>query len=312
MTLKIKDLEVGGLASLDVLVDSVNMGTTSKGAPFLTVGISDDTGSLSFKVWDSTDKDFKELSSAQMLKVAGVVGEFGGRLQLNNVRYTIVHNPTEQDLRSLVRSAPLEGSEVVDRIFNMIETVADREYREVTLSILNTYKEELISYPAAKGMHHAYLGGLAFHTYSMMLIGEQLAKLYPRVDRDLLLCGTALHDIGKIVEYTGPINTDMTKEGKLIGHISIMHEELRMQWSDLGFSDEDKLVLLQHMVLSHHGKREYGSPVVPSTLEAIFLNFADGIDAKFDAISHALDQVEVGEFTPKVFAANGTQFYRHK
>ena len=142
-------------------------------------------------------------------------------------------------------------------------------------------------------------------------MAEILSSLYDNVDRDILMAGIILHDIGKVIELSGPIATKYTLEGKLIGHISIMVSEIRAAAERLNIHSEVG-VLLQHMILSHHGEKDFGSPVPPLTREAFLLHVIDDLDAKMTIINKALDGVNKGEFSQRVMAMDGRAFYQPK
>ena len=132
------------------------------------------------------------------------------------------------------------------------------------------------------------------------------------LDKDYLIAGVIIHDLGKIEELSSPVVTEYTKAGKLLGHISIIDARLLQVGKDLGLEDSEELLLLRHMALSHHGQMEYGSPVRPETLEAEMLNLVDNIDARINTIDKALSEIKEGEFTPKIFALENRVFYKHK
>ena len=167
-------------------------------------------------------------------------------------------------------------------------------------------------YPAAARIHHNFIGGLATHTAGMLKVALALCNIYPSVNRDYLIAGVLLHDLGKIEELTSPVVTEYTTAGKLLGHISIMDARLLQIGKDLGLEDSEELLLLRHMILSHHGQYEYGSPVRPETLEAELLNLIDNIDARVNTIDKALSETKEGEFTQKIFALDNRVFYKHK
>src|SRR5699024_826278 len=126
----------------------------------------------------------------------------------------------------LIETAPYEGEAIYNEIEKIVNSIQNENVRAITITILQKYKEDLLVYPAAKANHHAYKGGLAWHTFSMLRNGVNLSRLYPILNADLIIAGITLHDLGKIKEYTGYIGTDFTLEGKLKGHISIMSEEI--------------------------------------------------------------------------------------
>jgi len=142
-------------------------------------------------------------------------------------------------------------------------------------------------------------------------LGEAIVKLYPSVNRDMLMAGIILHDLGKTLELSGPIIPKYTLEGKLLGHISITHAEIQKTVDELQITGEVP-VLLSHMVLSHHGKMEFGSPVLPLTREAYLLSAIDDIDAKMMMLDKAYDQTPEGEFTSRVYALDERSFYKPK
>jgi 3'-5' exoribonuclease len=136
-----------------------------------------------------------------------------------------------------------------------------------------------------------------------------IASYYDNVDSDMLLTGCILHDLGKVIELSGPVATKYTLEGKMIGHITIMVSEIRRVCEELQLTSETGL-LLEHMVLSHHGEKDYGSPVPPLTKEAVILHFVDDLDSKMNILSKALEVTNEGEFTQRLIAMDGRAFYK--
>jgi len=188
----------------------------------------------------------------------------------------------------------------------------DVVYRDVCTSIIEDLQEKLYSYPAAAKNHHDFVGGLATHVISMLDLGEAFCTLYPMLNRDLLLAGILLHDLGKIDELSGPILTEYTVEGKLVGHISIMQCKVAEKAKVLGYHDSEQVTLMRHMVLSHHGEYEFGSPVLPMVMEAEMLTFMDNVDARMNMFAKALESVKPGEWTPRIFPLENRSFYKPK
>ena len=145
----------------------------------------------------------------------------------------------------------------------------------------------------------------------MLNLAEVVCSLYPMLHRDLLLGGVLLHDIGKLVELSGPVITEYTMEGKLLGHISIMQAKVAQVADRLQLEGEE-VILLRHMVLSHHGHYDYGSPVLPMLPEAEMLYFIDNMDARMNSLQKAIDPIEEGEFTPRIFSLENRSFYKSK
>ena len=159
--------------------------------------------------------------------------------------------------------------------------------------------------------HHDFVSGLAYHVYTMLRTGEALCDIYPSLDRNLLYAGIILHDIGKVKELSGALNTTYTVEGNLIGHIVIATEEINEIVRELDLEGEE-ILLLKHVILAHHGKLEYGSPKEPMLPEAEMLNFIDNIDARMMMMNKHLEQVKPGEFTKRIFPLEGRMMYRRE
>ena len=180
----------------------------------------------------------------------------------------------------------------------------------LTKTILEKRMESYLHFPAAVTVHHAYLGGLVYHSLSVLALCEKAASQYSFLDRDLLVAGALLHDIGKTEELSGAMVSTYTTKGNLLGHITlgalIVQEEAR----NLNLSGE-KITLLIHMILSHHGELEFGSPKVPMTAESVVLHNMDDVDAKLNCLKNYLDLTEDEAFTTKIPWMNGAMFYKH-
>ena len=169
----------------------------------------------------------------------------------------------------------------------------------------------MLVFPAATKNHHDYASGLLDHVVSMLRLGKAICELYPTLNRDLIFAGIILHDIGKVIELSGPVATAYTVEGNLLGHITIMVNEIGQAARELNIDGEEVMVL-QHIVLSHHGKEEWGSPKKPMIQEAEIIHYIDNIDAKMNMLNRALEKTPEGEFTERVFALDNRSFYKPK
>ena len=184
-------------------------------------------------------------------------------------------------------------------------------FRRIVHNILGKYQEAFFEYPAAKRHHHAFVGGLSYHTLSMLRLAKSIAGQYPQINRSLLFAGVIIHDIGKTMELSGAIGTEYTLKGNLLGHIVIMDEEITKACEELGIDEnQEEVLLLKHLVLAHHGKLEYGSPVRPQLLEAEVLHHIDLLDATITMMSNALDKTEPGAFSERVFGLDNRSFYK--
>lgn len=296
-----------------LLVQDVFEGIARNGNDYLNVTLSDKTGDVKAMVWQVTDVEQEVFTKGNIVKVQGAVGEFQGIKQLNMQQYRLVQDEDGVQLSDLLESAPIEGEQLVYEIKEEIEHFTNEKIKAITLAVFEKYESDFKVYPAAKSVHHDYVSGLAFHTYTMMSIAKSLCSIYPNLNKDLLIAGVILHDLGKVDEYTGYVSTDVTLEGKLKGHISIINEEIGKVANELGLdvAESEEALLLQHMVLSHHGKGEWGSPVPPLIIEAQVLHQIDMIDARMESYNKASKNVEVGEFTERSLGLDNRSFYKH-
>jgi len=176
--------------------------------------------------------------------------------------------------------------------------------------LLNKYENPFFIFPAASKNHHAYISGLAHHVCTMLDLAKQMIVIYPNINKDLLYSGIILHDLGKIIELSDHLAPEYTTMGKLIGHISICFQEIKTVADEYQIYTEE-IQLLQHLILSHHGLLEYGSPKTPMILEAEVLHLIDLFDSRVNMITDELKQVEKDEFTKRMYALDGRSFYKH-
>jgi 3'-5' exoribonuclease len=181
--------------------------------------------------------------------------------------------------------------------------------QRITRHLVKKHQASFLQYPAATKNHHEFVSGLAYHVVSMLDLAKSIATLYPSLDTDLLYSGVILHDLGKVIELSGPISTVYTTEGNLLGHITIMVNEIGKAAEELGINGEE-ITVLQHIVLSHHGKAEWGSPKPPLIKEAEILHYIDNLDAKMNMLDRALERVKPGEFSDRIFALDNRSFYK--
>ena len=184
------------------------------------------------------------------------------------------------------------------RVMQYFFEMKNPQIQRITRHLLKKHQTAFMTYPAATKNHHDYASGLIDHVVSMLKLGKSLCDLYPTLNKDLLYAGIILHDIGKVMELSGPVATTYTIEGNLLGHITIMVNEISKAAEELEIEGEE-VMLLQHMVLSHHGKEEWGSPKRPMIREAEMLHYIDNIDAKMNMLNRALDKTNPGEFTER-------------
>lgn len=305
----ILDYEVGEQADLFLLVKSSTKGIASNGKPFLTLILQDKSGEIEAKLWDASLTDEKSYAAQSIVKITGDIQSYRGRNQLK-IRQIRPAGPNDRvHLDDFVETAPMGIEEMASKLTQFIFEMTNPNIQRITRHLVKKYQNEFMKYPAATKNHHEFVSGLAFHVCSMLDLAKAIAALYPSLDKDLLYAGVILHDLGKVVELSGPISTSYTVKGNLLGHITIMVSEIGKAAEELGISGEE-VMILQHLVLSHHGKAEWGSPKPPLIKEAEILHYIDNIDAKMNMLDRALERVKPGGFTERIFALDNRSFYK--
>ena len=292
-----------------LLIKEATKGVASNGKPFLTLILRDATGEIEAKLWDATKEDESLFIAEQIIRVTGEVNQFRGKSQLKILSLRPAQLTDGVQVTDFVEKAPVDKEYLSEKLTEAIFEMQNPTIQRMVRAFIKKYQEGLLTYPAASKNHHEYASGLAHHIVSMLQIGRELHKLYPELNKDLLYAGIILHDIGKLKELSGVITTSYTLQGKLLGHIPIMVEEIGLMARELQIEGEEVLIL-QHLVLSHHGKKEWGSPTPPLVREAELLHLIDLIDAKMNMLNRALDKVKPGEFTERMFAMDNRAFYK--
>lgn len=309
MVKELLDYEIGEQVDLYLLIKSVTKGLASNGKPFLTLILQDRSGGIEAKLWDTTDEQVQLYQPETIVRVAGELHNYRGRLQLKIKR---IRPATPQDgvhISDFLETAPMTKEEISSKITQYIFEMTNPNIQRITRHLLKKYFDQFLEYPAATKNHHEFISGLAYHVVCMLDLAKALCELYPSLDRNLLYSGIILHDLGKVIELSGPVSAAYTVEGNLLGHITIIVNEIGKAAEELGIHGEE-VVVLQHIVLSHHGQLEWGSPKQPMIKEAEILHMIDNIDAKMNMLDRALKRVKPGEFTERIFALDNRAFYK--
>lgn len=301
--------EVGEQVDIYLLVKSSTKGLASNGKPFLTLILQDQTGEIEAKLWDCSPDDESEYSPQSIVKVYGDVHSYRGRSQLKIRNIRPINETDTVTVSDFLEVAPLAKDEMMSKITQYIFEMKNPNIQRITRHLVKKYQTSFLQYPAATKNHHEFISGLAYHVVSMLDLAKSIAKLYPSLDTDLLYAGVILHDLGKVIELSGPVATVYTTEGNLLGHITIMVNEIGKAAEELGILGEE-ITVLQHIVLSHHGKAEWGSPKPPLIKEAEILHYIDNLDAKMNMLDRALERVKPGEFSERIFALDNRSFYK--
>ena len=300
--------QVGDKIDQLAMLKSVNKLLTKQGKPYFSIIFQDKTGECEGKVWEVREGDENIYEPTKIVHITGEMQNYQGRHQLRIVSMKIVETNLV-DMRDFVAAAPLTKDEMGTEIKQFLDEIKDETYHRITYALIKKYGKDFLIFPAATKNHHEFMSGLAYHVVSMLRLAKAICDLYPSLNRDLLYAGVILHDLGKVTELSGPISTVYTFEGQLLGHISIMVTEIKQMAAELGIEGE-KVTLLQHMILSHHGKEEWGSPKKPQLKEAEILHYIDNIDAKMNMMDRVLEKTKPGEFSERVFALENRSIYR--
>ena len=304
----VKEYLEGERIETSLLVTNVSKGVSNAGSPYLSISLQDNSGTIEGKKWDASELDSIICEVGKVVKVVADVIEYRGALQLKILGVAEVDQSTI-DINKFALPCPVSQEELINKLNRYLSSIKNEDCKKILDKLLNKYYSKFITYPAATRNHHEFASGLLYHTISMADISMLIAYYYDNVDSDMLLTGCILHDLGKVIELSGPVATKYTLEGKMIGHITIMVSEIRRVCEELQLTSETGL-LLEHMVLSHHGEKDYGSPVPPLTKEAVILHFVDDLDSKMNILSKALEVTNEGEFTQRLIAMDGRAFYK--
>ncbi len=282
----IKDIKEKTQVESTFLVTRKELGMSRSGAPYLNIRFMDSTGELDARVWENAEELSKGFEKNDVVNVKGYAVSYQGGIQLN-VSSIKKLREGEYSLRDYLPSSERDPDEMMKDLDRVIGHIGDRHIRALLTAVFSNrdIRERFKHVPAAKTMHHSYIGGLLEHVLSLCRLAGFIGDHYKEANRDLLTAGAILHDIGKVFELSYTRGFDYTDEGRLIGHITMGVELIERTAKDIpGFPDELK-THLKHMILSHHGQLEFGSPKRPKTLEALLLSFIDDMDAKAQSMT---------------------------
>jgi len=292
-----------------LLVRTAEQRISSTGKPYLDMVLSDQTGNINAKMWDGTMPP----AQGAIIQVRGTGNEFMGRMQLRIEKLRVAGPEDMVDISQLVSSAPFSPQAMMDEVLSAVAGMRDNDISMITRALLERAGDALFTFPAAKQMHHAQRSGLLYHMVTMLRAAKALLAVYTFLNADLLLAGIIVHDLGKLRELdadTMGVVQDYTMEGKLLGHLVRGVADIETVSRECG-AKETAALLLQHMVLSHHGKTEYGSPVPPRFPEAEVLHTLDTLDSRLFEMLEALQRTMEGGFSEKVWAMENRQLYRY-
>ncbi len=283
--------------------------TTKAGKPYLIVQLGDNSGQIEGRIWEMQDANVAtDFDKGDVVKVRGCAAKFEGTIQLKIERLKKLP-PTDFDRGDLLPATTYDIDAMWSQLEATVASFTDLDLQRLVVAILAdpAIREAVREAPAAKQLHHAFLGGLLEHVVSLLTLAEKVVPHYPILMRDLVLTGIILHDIGKIHELAWKTGFEYTLEGTLLGHIQIGASMAERAMDELpGFPPRLKTLVL-HVILSHHGKLEFGSPKLPMIPEALMLNFLDDMDAKMQTLASEFQKAArqgkgPGDFTDRIWA----------
>jgi len=286
----IKDLTLGQSIAEFYLVKSKKKSTTRNDKPYLDLELQDKTGLIKAKVWDDADQVDRECSRGDVVKVQAEVEQYRDVLQLKIKRLRRAE-PEEADLAELLPTTEKDAGALLNDLRELIATIKNPSLRQLLELFFADpdFVSKLTTSAAARNIHHSYRGGLLEHIHTMTRIAAFLVEnIYPALDRDLVIAGAILHDVGKIQELDSEREISYTREGFLQGHIHLGVKMIHEQAAAVPGFPPELLLHLEHIVLSHHGEREWGSPVLPATPEAMLIHHVDNLDAKTTMVLEAI------------------------
>ena len=311
----IKDLKKDQELTEFFMAKTLMIKVGSNGKQYLDITLGDKTGEISAKKWDVSDSEYptlKAIPDKSIVKIKGLVTEWAGQLQLRIQRIRQADEADGQQMKDFVKAAPEEPQAMYDYIYQIAQSMKDRDLRELCLKLLTVNKDRLMYYPAAQKNHHAELGGLLYHMKRMLMTGECVCRIYTNLNRDLVCAGVIVHDIEKLNEImAGPdgIATGYSFEGQMLGHIIQGVKTIDRRTLELGFPRE-KAIMLEHMILAHHYEPEFGSPKKPLFPEAEVLHYLDILDARMFDMEDALVSTEPGTFSERIWALDNRRIYK--
>lgn len=322
-----KDIYISDVAGFDeqkvfdafFLLLSKQTRSTRTNKPYFSLILSDKTGQLEARVWEPDDPRIsRDVSRGDIVKVRGCVSRFDDRMQMKVDQLRRVHEG-EAERADMMPATTYDVDTLWQELTGFVESFTEPHLKLLLKTLLSdpelaqAYREA----PAARQLHHAWLGGLLEHVVSLLKLAERVVPHYPILQRDLVLTGVILHDIGKVKELAWDVGFEYTVEGTLLGHIQMGLEMVQGAMAGLPDFPARLKTIVEHLILSHHGKLEFGSPKLPMIPEALVLNFLDDLDAKMQAVASEFEKSAregkaADEFTGRVWSLDQRQLLNTK
>ena len=275
------------------LIKRAEVRKTRAGKDYIAFTFQDDTGEISGNLWDAQPYNVEEFTAGKVVHMEGRREVYNNTPQVNQITLRLPTFGEPNDPADFKEKPPVNPSEVREYLEQMIFKIEEATWQRVVRALYRKYNKEFFTFPAAKTNHHAFESGLAYHTATMVRLADSIGDIYPELNKSLLFAGIMLHDLAKVIELTD--------------------EEITKVLVELNIDDtREDVVVLRHVILSHHGQLEYGSPVRPRIMEAEIIHMIDNLDASMMMMTTALNLVGPGEMTNRLFAMDNRSFYKPK
>ena len=305
---KFTEMKVNEDVEFYALVESMQKRYTPNKSSYYSVTLSDGDSSIDARVWDVNLIEKNEVVAGSVFFFNAHINEYAGKPQFV---VSAIRAVSEEEIkeRKFYRTAPIEEEDLRVAIKNYIHKISNKILKDLVVGLISKVPNDYFIYPAAMTMHHNYHSGLAYHTYTMLRMAEKYLEVYPGMNSDLLYAGVLLHDIGKTKELSGPKTPLYTEDGNLLGHIIIGLQMLAIEAAKQNVDDTEEYKVLSHLLASHHGELEFGSPKEPGIMEAFALHFIDLADSKMAPISAEVLKVQKGSYTAPISTLNRKTIY---
>lgn len=292
----IASLKEGDWVEEIYLVTSKLVSTAKNGVTYLSLKLADKTGEIDGRLWDNADEVAGKFEREDFVRIKGMASNYQGSMQIKMKTLEKVDD-SKVDVANFLEATPRNIDEMVKELRAVSASVGNTHLRQLMNAFLNdaVFMTAFKRAPAAKTLHHNYIGGLLEHVVELIGLSRDVAKHFPSIDLDLLTVGAFLHDIGKVKELAVRKSIEYTTEGRLLGHISLGYEMIVEKINAIPGFPSELTMLLKHIMLSHHGEYEFGSPKRPKIQEAIVVNYLDDLAAKINNFQATLKKEKVAE-----------------
>lgn len=296
----ISSLKEGDWVDETYLVTHKQVSTAKNGVTYLSIKLADKTGEVDGRMWDNAEDAANRFGREDFVRIKGVAANYQGSLQVKIKTLEKVDDGAV-DIANFLQASARNSDEMVNDLVAVAAEIGNSHLRQLMTAFLNDkqFMEALKRTPAAKSLHHNYIGGLLEHILELIALSRDVAGHFKGVDKDLLIVGAFLHDIGKVRELAVRKSIEYTTEGRLLGHISLGYEMVTENMNGISGFPGELAMLVKHIMLSHHGEYEFGSPKRPKIQEAMIINYLDDLSAKINNFQETMrkENVAEGEWT---------------